>query len=1004
MDTPVVNGVAYPVLHVAPAAYRFKVLSAGNDRSWNLSWFVADATQGNTEVAMVPATPPSNGSVVPLCTAVNPVAVPGLVLGLVTGLLDNAGNPLNGTGLPAGCWPNYGPQPGIPAPQTMWAADGRAGGAPDPRNAGPPWIQIGSEGGLLPAPVVIPATALNYEQNVRSITVGSVAMHGLWLGPAERADVIVDFSQFAGKTLILYNDGATPAPAVDSRLDYFTNDGDQSPIGGAPNTPPGYGPNIRTVMQVVVDGSAPNTVPFSLSALKSAFASTATTQGVFAKTQPTTIVPEPAYNSAYKGNFAPTHASIQSTSLTFQPIAPQALDNPCTANTPFICGTMDQKTIQELFTLDYGRMNATLGTELPNVNFTNQTTIPLAYVDPATEIIRQGNTQLWKITHNGVDTHFIHFHLFNVQVINRVGWDGSVRPIDANEAGWKDTVRMNPLEDILVALQPITPATTFPVPNSVRLLDVTMPPGMTTAQGGSFSDLNPYTNAGVTTANAVQNFGWEYVWHCHILGHEENDMMRPIIFQVPPATPSNLVVSLVGGQVNLAFTDNSANETRFVIQRSTDPNFVNPAPVSIPVGASPTRNLAREGTDWGTTMAATDPSPAQGTNYYRVQAVDDGWLTSGVANPMAQTYTEPVLGSSATCLQPTAPGTPNTVGNCPLVSGWSNTASVGVLPNASVSTIALNDFGSWLLLSTSTSQPVTLSNTGGAPLGVLGISFIGLNPNDFVQTNNCGTTVAANSSCTINVSFRPTALGARSAALTISTNDPSHPTLGVTVSGTGIGPVAVVSPVSLAFGNQLVGTTSLAKIVTLTNAGSAGSTLNVNTKLITGANANNFAQTNNCGASLAAGASCTFSITFTPSAVGARGATLSVGTSDPVNPTVSSALSGTGTAPVAVVSPTSLAFGNQKQQTTSAPKTVTLSNTGTAPLTINSILIGGTNSGDFARTTTCGATLPAGANCSINVTFRPTKKGGRAATLTVTDNSNAVANSKQQVSLTGTGQ
>ena len=107
---------------------------------------------------------------------------------------------------------------------------------------------------------------------------------------------------------------------------------------------------------------------------------------------------------------------------------------------------------------------------------------------------------------------------------------------------------------------------------------------------------------------------------------------------------------------------------------------------------------------------------------------------------------------------------------------------------------------------------------------------------------------------------------------------------------------------------------------------------------------------------------------------------------------------------MAVVSPTSLNFGNQKQQTTSAPQTVTLSNVGTAPLTINSIAIGGTNAGDFARTTTCGATLVNGSSCSISVTFRPTKKGTRVATLTITDNSNAVANSKQNVSLTGTGQ
>jgi FtsP/CotA-like multicopper oxidase with cupredoxin domain len=1000
MDTPVVNGVAYPVLHVAPAAYRFKILSAGNDRSWNLSWFVADATQGNTEVAMLPAVPPSAGSPMPLCTAINPVAVPSLVLGLVTGLLDNAGNPLNGTGLPAGCWPNFGPAQGIPAPQTMWAADGRNGGAPDPRNAGPPWVQIGSEGGLLPAPVVIPATPVNYEQNVRSITIGSVAMHGLWLGPAERADVIVDFSQFAGKTLILYNDAPTPAPAVDSRLDYFTNDGDQTAIGGAPNTPPGYGPNTRTVMQVVVDANAPNTVPFSLTALKNAFASTATKQGVFAATQPTTIVPEPVYNSAYNKTFPPTYASIQSTTLTFTPIVPQTFDQSCGTN----CAVMDQKTIQELFTLDYGRMNATLGTELPNVNFQNQTTIPLGYIDPATEIIRQGNTQLWKITHNGVDTHFIHFHLFNVQVINRVGWDGSNRPIDANEAGWKDTVRMNPLEDILVALQPITPLTPFPVANSVRLLDVTTAPGTTTTSGGMFSDLNPYTNGGVTTVNDLQNFGWEYVWHCHILGHEENDMMRPIIFQVPPPAPSNLVASVVNGFVNLAFTDNSANETGFDIQRSTDPNFVNPAPVTIPIGASIKKNAAGEGIDWGTTISATDPSPASGTNYYRVQAVDDGWLTANAANPMAQTYTEPVLGSSATCNAPAPPGTPVSVGNCPLVSGFSNVAIIGVLPNASVSVAVLPNFGSWLLLTTSTPQTVTLSNTGGAPLGVLSITFTGTNPADFLQTNNCGATVAANSSCTITVSFRPTALGARSAALTISTNDPSHPTLGVTVSGTGIGPLAVLSPLSVPFGNQMVGTTSAIKLVTLTNAGSVGSTLTINNKTITGTNAGDFAQTNNCPTTLSAGASCSFSLTFKPTAVGARGATLSVTSSDPVNPTLTSALSGTGTEPIAVVSPTSLNFGNQKQQSTSAPKLVTLSNTGLAPLTINSIAIGGTNAGDFARTTTCGATLAAGANCTISVTFRPTKKGTRTATLTVTDNSNAVANSKQNVSLTGTGQ
>ena len=257
-------------------------------------------------------------------------------------------------------------------------------------------------------------------------------MHGLWLGPAERADVVVDFSQFAGKTLILYNDAPAPAPAFDARLDYFTGDGDQSMVGGAPNTPAGFGPNTRTIMQVYVDptllATQGNSQAFSLTALKNAFASTANKSGVYAATQPTTIVPEAGYNTAYNGLYTPrtnTYASIQATTLTFNPYTPLTFDSSCTATAPNQCATLDQKAIQELFTLDYGRMNATLGTELPNVNFTNQTTIPLGYVDPATEIIKQGNTQLWKITHNGVDTHFIHFHLFNVQVVNRCWSDGS---------------------------------------------------------------------------------------------------------------------------------------------------------------------------------------------------------------------------------------------------------------------------------------------------------------------------------------------------------------------------------------------------------------------------------------------------------------------------------------------------------------------------------------------------------------------------------------------------
>jgi FtsP/CotA-like multicopper oxidase with cupredoxin domain len=764
MDTPVVNGKAYPVMHVAPAAYRFRILSAGNDRSWNLSWYVADPTvttvdgRTNTEVKMLPAVQPSGATgTLPLCTQITPITNTTLFMGLATALLDGSGNPLNGTGLPSGCWPNFGAgsqTAGIPVQQTMWAADGRAGGVPDPTTAGPPWIEIGTEGGLLPAPVVIPAMPVGYEANTRSVTITNVSVHGLWLGPAERADAVVDFSKFAGKTLILYNDAPTPAPAVDSRLDYFTGDGDQTPIGGAPNTIAGFGPNTRTIMQVVVDPVAPNnTVPFNMSVLQGALPS------IFAQTQPVPIVPEPTYPPA-SGGYSPTltYSLISDATLTWFPIG---------STTP-VTYTDDRKTIQELFTVDYGRMNATLGVELPLTTFLNQTTIPLGYIDPPTEILKDGETQLWHITHNGVDTHFIHFHLFNVQVINRSGWDGTVRPIDQNELGWKDTVRMNPLEDILVALQPIRPVLPFPLRDSYRLLDVTMPAnsdcpaptsGLSPLPCSIFTDVNPANNNPVNTPNRVQNFGWEYVWHCHILGHEENDMMRAIAFNVAPEAPSSLTVAAATGGgtgLNLTWTDNSASETGFNLERASDSAFTQGLSlVDISAGStllSPPQKLDNavngQGIMWGETLTYNDMN-ATGTGpyFYRVQAY----------KPDAAYWT---------------PG-PN------ITSAWSNTATLGA--TAAISPAALA-FGIVAIGSTSPSQTVTISNTGSGPLG---FPTLVISPNFTTPTNVCSNPLLALSSCTLTVAFTPTASGPVTGTLTIGTSDPANPTLTVSLTGAG---------------------------------------------------------------------------------------------------------------------------------------------------------------------------------------------------------------------------
>jgi hypothetical protein len=248
---------------------------------------------------------------------------------------------------------------------------------------------------------------------------------------------------------------------------------------------------------------------------------------IFKASQDVPVVPESAYNAlAYTGGATTdTFARIQDHYLTFTPYG---------STTP-ITMAMKNKTIQELFD-PQGRMNSTLGVELPFTGALIQTTVPLGYIDPTTETVKPGETQLWKITHNGVDTHVIHFHLVNVQVVNRVGWDGAIRTVDENELGWKESVRMNPLEDCIVAVRARVPTYPFPVPNSIRALNPTMPVGST------FASLNPITGGRLTVTNAMTNFGHEYVWHCHILGHEENDMMRPLVLN----TDQLLYVSNVG--------------------------------------------------------------------------------------------------------------------------------------------------------------------------------------------------------------------------------------------------------------------------------------------------------------------------------------------------------------------------------------------------------------------------------------------------------------------------
>ena len=207
----------------------------------------------------------------------------------------------------------------------------------------------------------------------------------------------------------------------------------------------------------------------------------------------------------------------------------------------------------------------------------------------------------------------------------------------------------------------------------------------------------------------------------------------------------------------------------------------------------------------------------------------------------------------------------------------------------------------------------------------------------------------------------------------------------------GPAPVASLSPTSLTFASQSVGTTSAAQTVTLSNTGTA--TLTISSIVASG----DFAETDNCGGSLASGGNCSISVTFTPTASGTRTGSSSV-TDNASGSPQTVGLTGTGAAPTttASLSPTSLTFASQTVGTTSAAQTVTLSNTGTATLAISSIVA----SGDFAQTNNCGGSLAVGGNCAINVTFSPTASGTRTGSLRATDNTSG---SPQTVSLTGAG-
>lgn len=301
-------------------------------------------------------------------------------------------------------------------------------------------------------------------------------------------------------------------------------------------------------------------------------------------------------------------------------------------------------------------------------------------------------------------------------------------------------------------------------------------------------------------------------------------------------------------------------------------------------------------------------------------------------------------------------------------------------------------------------KAATLTNNSAVPVTISSIAFTGTNAGDFaIYQNTCGATLAPSASCTTTILFKPTNSGTRTATLLFTDSDSTSPQE-VSVSGTGTGGAGSVTaaPASLSFGSINTGAASGSQAITISNTTSSAVSLSAGA--ITGANASEFAVTSTtCGASLAASATCAANIDFAPTSAGAASATWSLTDSNSTTPLTVS-LAGTGTTSSGgnvTALPASITWASVAVGNAGGPKVATLTNNGSASVTISGITFTGANPGDFAiYKNTCTAPLAGSSNCTVTILFKPTTSGTRTALLTFSDSD---PSSPQQITVSGTG-
>lgn len=312
--------------------------------------------------------------------------------------------------------------------------------------------------------------------------------------------------------------------------------------------------------------------------------------------------------------------------------------------------------------------------------------------------------------------------------------------------------------------------------------------------------------------------------------------------------------------------------------------------------------------------------------------------------------------------------------NSPHTLNLSGTGVAAGTTSASVAPMSVN-FGN-VTVGQSGAQSVTLTNTGTLAVNVGNVTINGAQMGEFSASGCANTVVAAGKTCTVNLSFKPGSAGAASASLQLSTNASSTP-MSVALSGTAVtaspgtpAAVGTVSPATLKFGTQKVGSASSAQTVTVSNTGNAA--LGLKGLAYSGSNASDFATTGGSCAtttSLAAGAMCTVDVSFTPAASGPRSATLTVQTDAASNPTVPLSGSGaTDTNGLIQLSQDGLVIDKIKVKKDGSKAKIKLRNVSQQPITVSGITF--TVGKDYQIEDECtGKTLQPGKTCQIEIQY-----------------------------------